>query len=621
MLSKFERKFETHTIYNLHPYKIIGDVLIIPLCDRHKNVVGYAEASVEDAKTLLQYSFSKHRRDVNSKWYAISNFKIKMHHLILGKNPSNFITDHINRNGLDNRRQNIRFATKSQNSQNKSKSANATSKYHGVSKIKNSKEGNKQFRAVIRKGDDNYSLGSFVDEKDAAKIYDIYAVFLYDRICANNGLISEEEILYIENNKKIPPGFEIIKPERLLPKNIILRKGYYSYQKLRRGVLYYGNAGKSLDDCIAMKNKMELLWMEEDEIEEEKRLLNPILIDGNYVIPVNTKKGRVGLFVDKHVWLVISKYVWSVDKHGYASASIYDIDNIPKGRWLMHILIWILFIGQIPEGFSVDHIDPKRKFDNKLASLRLADLRLQAHNRSKIKNTIDKYIGVSYRERSFVVYIEMKHYGTFDTAEAAALKANDIFLELYPDIDPPNKIDTDQETTIFNRLSDVKLNRKYIESITTIKELKHIVLRLELDDCNKDDIIKMKDITCETFATIKERILNRYFPLENYQEINDKSMDDYDNSSVTSNWPMIIESSKSQDLTKPKKVRVYLDNTPSITYEEVMEITTVVGLQKLLAEQRLSKKHYGICTVKYIESATFKEVKDKIIEKLFPDKS
>tara|TARA_R110002073_G_scaffold83808_1_gene199674 strand:+ start:1093 stop:1494 length:402 start_codon:yes stop_codon:yes gene_type:complete len=44
---------------------------------------------------------------------------LQLHHLIMGKPSSGMVIDHINGNGLDNRKCNLRFVTPSQNQQNR----------------------------------------------------------------------------------------------------------------------------------------------------------------------------------------------------------------------------------------------------------------------------------------------------------------------------------------------------------------------------------------------------------------------------------------------------------------------------------------------------------------------
>ena len=76
--------------------------------------------------------------------------------------------DHINGDGLDNRRINLRICTPSQNSANKRKgNGTYSSKYKGVSWAKDRSKWDAYIRVnrVLRK------LGGFVNEDDAARAY------------------------------------------------------------------------------------------------------------------------------------------------------------------------------------------------------------------------------------------------------------------------------------------------------------------------------------------------------------------------------------------------------------------------------------------------------------------
>ncbi len=86
--------------------------------------------------------------------------------------PKGMLIDHINHNGMDNREANLRAATHSQNMCNRKKLSNAKfSKYKGVSLNKLT------HKWVARIGINNkiIHLGSFLNEIDAAKAYDLAA--------------------------------------------------------------------------------------------------------------------------------------------------------------------------------------------------------------------------------------------------------------------------------------------------------------------------------------------------------------------------------------------------------------------------------------------------------------
>lgn len=91
---------------------------------------------------------------------------IRMHHMILPFN-SGFMVDHINMNGLDNRKSNLRLVTKSQNMMNGGVRKNSTSGYKGVC-------WNKRFNywvVNIWKDYKQIHIGSFHNKKEAAKAY------------------------------------------------------------------------------------------------------------------------------------------------------------------------------------------------------------------------------------------------------------------------------------------------------------------------------------------------------------------------------------------------------------------------------------------------------------------
>lgn len=97
------------------------------------------------------------------------NYKqILMHHLVIGKPDEGYVTDHINRNRLDNRKENLRFVTRSENNYNSNKSIFATSKYLGVSLDK--KTGLWRASKMHPTTKKVHYIGSFVHELEAANV-------------------------------------------------------------------------------------------------------------------------------------------------------------------------------------------------------------------------------------------------------------------------------------------------------------------------------------------------------------------------------------------------------------------------------------------------------------------
>jgi len=91
-----------------------------------------------------------------------------LHRFILGNYGNGLLVDHINRNGLDNRKQNLRFCTQKENSRNQVGTKNSTSKFKGVCFDKN----RNKWMSKIRVDYKTLFIGRFKNEIEAAKAYD-----------------------------------------------------------------------------------------------------------------------------------------------------------------------------------------------------------------------------------------------------------------------------------------------------------------------------------------------------------------------------------------------------------------------------------------------------------------
>lgn len=96
---------------------------------------------------------------------------IKMHRAILNP-PDNMHVDHINGDGLDNRRENIRACRPRQNNMNRRMGINNTSGYKGVSWNKS----DKKWQAMIGVNMTVKYLGKFMNKEEAAAAYNNAAI-------------------------------------------------------------------------------------------------------------------------------------------------------------------------------------------------------------------------------------------------------------------------------------------------------------------------------------------------------------------------------------------------------------------------------------------------------------
>jgi len=114
---------------------------------------------------------------------------IRMHAIILGLNKGE-ICDHIDHNGLNNQKANIRKCNASENAKNRRSSINSKSKYLGVFP---SFRKNNPWRAQIKVNGNKISLGNYKQEINAAMAYDVAAIKYYKEY-ANLNILADPSL-------------------------------------------------------------------------------------------------------------------------------------------------------------------------------------------------------------------------------------------------------------------------------------------------------------------------------------------------------------------------------------------------------------------------------------------
>lgn len=139
----------------------------------------------EDYDRVIQHKWCAQK--IENCWYATTNIRVndikkplRMHRLLLGLSfGDKHQVDHLNHNGLDNRRSNLRICTNAENRRNR-RPSKKISKYLGVSWRKS----NHKWASQITTNNRTINLGSFVREECAALAYD-FAALKYHREFAN----------------------------------------------------------------------------------------------------------------------------------------------------------------------------------------------------------------------------------------------------------------------------------------------------------------------------------------------------------------------------------------------------------------------------------------------------
>ena len=129
-------------------------------------------------------------KDINRRRRQIP---VLLHHLILGKPQKGMVVDHINHKGLDNRKENLRFASRGQNGANAHSRKNSTSQYLGVGWDKIAQK----WRTQIQYKKKVYYLGIFICEHQAALAYNKKAKELHGEF-ANLNVVPQEYVLKYE---------------------------------------------------------------------------------------------------------------------------------------------------------------------------------------------------------------------------------------------------------------------------------------------------------------------------------------------------------------------------------------------------------------------------------------
>ena len=136
----------------------------------------HAIVDAEDYKALSRHKWSVQPSRTGATCYAKRTCRgrlVLMHREIM-KAPKGMFVDHINGNGLDNRRCNLRLCTPRQNACNKNKQRNARHRFVGVRPC-----GKNTYQATVMHKGETYRGGTFTDEVEAAKARDRLALELH----------------------------------------------------------------------------------------------------------------------------------------------------------------------------------------------------------------------------------------------------------------------------------------------------------------------------------------------------------------------------------------------------------------------------------------------------------
>ena len=421
--------------------------------DKPMEIVLYNALGHERARTIFDSSDFKLVQSI--RWwcshngYCVGSFKqddgskkgVRMHRLIMGAKQGTII-DHINGNRLDNRKENLRFVTYSQNSQNthskNEKINNNTSKYFGVHAL--SIGGIHPWRSKIK----SEFIGNFATEEEAAYAYDCHAREIFGPHARINGVpkpdnfnpapkVAFHNAVFDDEGQRIP-CLTILKRDS--------RQTRYQVKRVIDGKKYsksFLDQDKAKEYC----NSLHFIPSCPDPIHSPQRNDDNIAmlpcVAGCFVL------------VDDSTYSLYYAHGCSLSSDGYPRLTI---NGKPA---LLHRLVM-----NAPSGTLVDHID-RDKLNCQRANLRIVTGSENAHNRTKRKTAQSKFFGVFKQHNKFRVMIEKDGIrswgGSYNEEDVAGWASDCLSRELFKEHARQNNVQLNDYVFINRRA--VKIGDQY----------------------------------------------------------------------------------------------------------------------------------------------------------------
>jgi len=416
---------------------------------------GFAIVNNEDYESVSQYKW--HQNDDGYAKGMINGKLVVMHRFLMNPSQSQII-DHIHRNKLDNKTENLKITTVNDNTKNKSKAKNTSSQYKNVYFDKKKKK----YVARITNDNKPIYISSHKNEIDAAIAVDMHIVHnnLEHNLNFPNDRDKYQNTEYITSKRNIKSKYYGVGKS----KNAFVSR--ISYNNIINNV-YYGNneiEGAKAYDAFIVKYNMPGKKL---NFPEEHPTYNP-----NWVIKIlcekqgnNTVKlliddtGKYNPLIDEEDYEKIKYYNCYVEKDGYVKVSNYNGNIVSLHRLLMNF----------PEPHLVVDHKNGTKCDNTKKNLEVTTIKKNNQNMKKRKNCTSIYIGVRLDKRKGMknkkwrvtqtINGKKTNLGQFIIEEHAGRKRDLYILETHPHenyklnfVWTPNEITTWRETLKMTKL-------------------------------------------------------------------------------------------------------------------------------------------------------------------------
>lgn len=385
---------------------------------------GTTIVSPEDYAIVSKYSW--HQSDKGYVCGSTNYRTVRLHRFIMGA-LRNQKVDHMNRNRLDNRRDNLRVVTIAQNNQNRSISKSKTSsKYRGVSYVKKSK----LYRARIVYQGTETLIGYFKTEIEAAEAFDVFILNNQDKFVFVNINFPEKKDEFLKRECKEKPKK---KTEYI---GVSYSSGKYSayitHNKKRIYLLFSDDSikcAKARDKYVIDNNiiNKELNFPEDYPDYKPVQFIKTLcekMDDKTVKLLISDDNTKVPI-IDKEDYDKIKYYACYINKDGYVGMTTNTTTTLH--RFLMEVTDPDIFI---------DHKN-SIILDNRRENLRLSDVNKNQQNISKRKTaSSSKYMGVCYNKlrkkwSGYLAHNNKRVLACYCDTEEAAARKRDLYIKLY----------------------------------------------------------------------------------------------------------------------------------------------------------------------------------------------
>lgn len=338
-----------------------------------------AKVSPEDHERVSKYKWSERGGYANHA--ALGS----LHKVIIGKRPEGipeaYVIDHVNRDKLDNRRENLRWVSTSFNIFNTNTKPGSSSKFRGVRWCIHKEKWIARFRGK--------SQGSFDNEREAAIAYAKAAIRVWPDWAPTSDLLVGPDLLSREEIEGKTNNLHKDQPIKLLPTGVTRKNKKYRAMYRKE---YLGTFA-----TIEQANHVYQARAAEADAAEWQTYKNrpiPRDKDGDAIIAISGNAGHgLSAKVPERFWHCLSfKNKWNI-RCGYAAGTFEG-----KSTYL-HAVVFRLCHPDIEVKGSIDHIDPSDRLNNLESNLRDATRQLQVYNQQKRLNCSSKYIGVYFNKK------------------------------------------------------------------------------------------------------------------------------------------------------------------------------------------------------------------------------